>query len=153
VSAPDPRLGEIEAQQTKAVTDAMFGDVLRIIWTTYYFGADLQWHNARTGHVEQAETLLEEIEASEGDWGWLMQPADVAYLLTELRKRDNALARVDALADELAAEAIASRNVEREIRKGPPSTLSFVHAQHATIAHNHASRIRAAVTAAKGDGE
>jgi len=79
--------------------------------------------------------------------------SSIPYLLTELRKRDNALAKVEALAEEIAAESIVSRNVEREIRKGPPSMLSFVHAQHATIANNHAARIRAAVTAAKGDGD
>ena len=94
MTAPDPRVGEIEARLSASpahVANARFGDVLRIVWTTYYFGADLQWHNARSGDVENAETLTEEIEASEGDWGWMTAPADVAFLLAELRKAREAL--------------------------------------------------------------
>jgi hypothetical protein len=72
------------AATTKKVSEAAFGDVLRIIWTTYYFGADLRWHNARTGHVEDAETLMQEIEASSGDWAWLEPSNDRARLLSAL---------------------------------------------------------------------
>jgi hypothetical protein len=143
VTAPDPRLGEIEARHA-GITPGP--------WTTVRHDLSL-YIEAESGELNPIN-LGYVGNRPENDAEFIANaPTDVAYLLTELRKRDDALARVEALADELAAEAIASRNVEREIRKGPPSTLSFVHAQHATIAHNHANRIRAAVTAAKGDGE
>jgi hypothetical protein len=81
------------AAATKQVSEAAFGDVLRIIWTTYYFGADLKWHNARTGHMEDAETLMQEIEASSGDWAWLESSNDRTRLLS-------ALDAVDKLAEQ-----------------------------------------------------
>lgn len=69
------------------VHNPMFGDVLRIVWTTYYFGADLKWHNARSGEVEDAQTLVAELEASEGDWEWLIpgSGADTARLLAAVK--------------------------------------------------------------------
>jgi hypothetical protein len=167
VTAPDPRLGEIEARAAAATPGpwesgrGATSDGTEFV-TTYEqksaflalslnSGRSCLWlvYNgevipAVTGDGPRAQANAKFIASA---------PADVAYLLTELRKRDEVIARVEALAEEFDRESVASRNVEREIRKGPPSTLSFVHAQHATIAHNHASRIRAAVTAAKGDGE
>ncbi|QDF19555.1 hypothetical protein PP353_gp45 [Arthrobacter phage Kumotta] len=77
------RLGAAEGR----VRNPMFGDVLRIVWTTYYFGADLEWHNARSGEVENASTLVAEMEASEGDWEWLIpgSGADTARLLAAVK--------------------------------------------------------------------
>jgi len=142
MTAPDPRPGEIEARL--GVIDAAPWRVEQHDLSLWVHSAD-EGLEANLGYVGNRPHANAEFIAS--------APADVAYLLTELRKRDEVIARVEALAEEFDRESVASRNVEREIRKGPPSTLSFVHAQHATIAHNHASRIRAAVTAAKGDGE
>lgn len=64
----------------KSVANPSFGDVLRIVWTTYYFGADLQWRNARTGEVETADVLEAEMSAAEGDWEWMI-PGATARLL------------------------------------------------------------------------
>ncbi len=70
-------LAEIRGRATKPVSGAVFGDVIRIIWTTYYFGADSHWHNARTGDRETNETLSIEMEASQGDWEWLGSQASL----------------------------------------------------------------------------
>lgn len=66
----------------KSVFTASFGDILRIAWTTYYFGADLKWHNARTGDVEDPALLELGIRAARDDWAWLTPaaPTDVARL-------------------------------------------------------------------------
>lgn len=45
-----------------------FGEVVRIVWTTYYYGADNEWHNARTGAIETREDLIEEARTANGDW-------------------------------------------------------------------------------------
>lgn len=60
-----------QAVSKKAVHNAAFGDVLCVEWTTYYFGADLQWHNARTGQVKSAKDVADAQGFADGDWEWL----------------------------------------------------------------------------------
>jgi hypothetical protein len=45
-----------------------FGEVVRIGWCTFYFGADSHWHNARTGALESRNELLRLAAEVEGDW-------------------------------------------------------------------------------------
>ena len=116
MSAPDPRLGEIEARI------ALSGDV-----DTWY----------------STEEMVEALEFAGADAGTVATdaefiantPADIAYLLAELRKRDNALARVEEQC--VAADELASLVIGEDLQAG----LRLC-----------ARGIRAAVTAAKGDG-
>ena len=66
-------------------------------------------------------------------------PQDRDYLLAELRKRDDALARVEALADKWAA-----LGAEDDWAEGGMAD---------TVLSDAGRAIRAAVTAAKGDGD
>ena len=138
MTAPDPRLGEIEAIPEIAVATAAFG-----------------FHGAMCEPVSFPEDWHDEIRAALE----AAAPHMHAYLLAELRKRDQALAMVEALAGELEQEATASNAVVNNVRYSS-NRLSDMdrltitqHEHHSTIAVNHAARIRAAVTAAMGGGD
>ncbi|ERB53488.1 hypothetical protein N806_20310 [Rhodococcus sp. P27] len=46
---------EAEARAGREFPADAFGEVVRIGWATHYFGADNEWHNARTGAIETRE--------------------------------------------------------------------------------------------------
>jgi len=67
----DASLAEPAEEHTKAEREFpadAFGEVVRIGWATYYFGADNEWHNARTGAIETREDLIKEARSANGDW-------------------------------------------------------------------------------------
>jgi len=100
--------------------------------------------------VSAPDPRLGEIEARLNSTAPITSPADVAYLLTELRKRDDALARVEALHQPVDAAMYAGNGVHKvkvctgcgtddgNWQRWPCPTVNA---------------IRAAVTVAKGDGE
>lgn len=73
----------LAAATSKTVHEATFGDILRTGWCTYYYGADNQWHNARTGQViDDLEALEEERNADDEVSVWLTDSTpDLARLL------------------------------------------------------------------------
>ena len=115
----DPRVGEIEARLAAATPGPWFLDA---------DGDSGVYTEARASNSssEIASAFRREDEAFIA-----AAPADVAYLLAELRKAHEALARVDAIATDL--DEMAS------LRSGSPDTRS-----------NVANRLRAAVAAANG---
>lgn len=143
----DPRVGEIQARLDAATPGP--------------------WRAARNEREVNMWVLSEDLML-EANLGYLGNhpeknayfianaPADVAYLLAQLRARDEALGRVEALGAEMEAEAVANRNVATNLRNEWGSTNreeTARHEQAAVIAENHATRIRAAVAAAKGAGD
>lgn len=151
MTAPDPRLGEIEARhaavESKTVHNAVFGDILRTGWCTYYFGADNHWHNARTGQVvEDLEALEDERLAEDEVSEWLTPnaPADVAYLLAELRKARDKLAAVSVLAETWRYKGEFGWGSWQE-GHGPD--------QEGYVLDQASSALRAAVAAATGGGD
>jgi len=126
VTAPDPRLGEIEARLA-AITKLGEWEMTRandvVIYDPNGFGA-----YRKVAHAD-ANWDAEFIAHS---------PGDIAYLLAELRDRDGKLARVEDLIGWLDA---ASADDEPMYAKGKVSARAT------------ADRLRAAVAAAKGDGE
>ena len=139
MTAPDPRLGEIEARLARR--DAMIEDGSDKITRTrcndperdgfhsqhpYQVSTETSHHNSYISHLEALAD-------------------SVPYLLTELRKRDNALAAIEKLLHEkykLWAEIC-----------GNTCSKDILGVDHDAIADEVAAAIRAAVTAAKGGGE
>lgn len=106
---------QLAADQSKTVNDAKFGDVLRTGWCTYYFGADSQWHNARTGEVIQdLEALEDERQADDEVSVWLTTPTDVARLIGAVEAVLLLAGKYDHEADRLAAKA--ERFIPGEVR-------------------------------------
>jgi len=121
VSAPDPRLGEIEARK---VTTELEG--IRARATAYRI-----WGT----HGRHA-------------------PQDRAFLLTELRKRDEVIARVEALAEMWHKRGESDMAYSKTI---PDEDIAMAiltdGAARVENARHIRNAIRAAVTAAKGDGD
>ncbi|MER5837592.1 MULTISPECIES: hypothetical protein [Streptomyces] len=67
---------EAEARAGRVFPADAFGEVVRIGWATYYFGADNEWHNARTGAIETREALIKEACSANGDWYRLVPDTD-----------------------------------------------------------------------------
>ncbi|HCF99587.1 MAG TPA: hypothetical protein DEV93_03485 [Chloroflexi bacterium] len=133
MTAPDPRLGEIEGRLSKAEAGPWFLDSDGV--SIYYV-----FHN---GDTLDRDKLA---ESSGADAEFIANaPTDVAYLLTELRKRDDALAAIEKLLDEKYKlwAAICGNTCSKDI----------LGVDHDAIADEIAAAIRAAVTAAMGDGE
>lgn len=122
MTAVDPRVGEIENRLNAASSGA---------WTASHekFGSAVTAGRTRFGpHVVAQVRTISNAEFI------AHSPSDVAYLLAELRKRDEALARVEAACDRVI------NNEDGHKPPGPP---------HPTQQQATAIRIRAAVT---GDG-
>ena len=67
---------EAEVRAGREFPADAFGEVVRIGWATYYFGADNEWHNARTGAIETREALIKEARSANGDWYRLVPETD-----------------------------------------------------------------------------
>ena len=153
MTAPDPRVGEIEdrlnALESKTAHNAVFGDILRTGWCTYYFGADSKWHNARTGEAIQDLDALEDERLAEdevSEWLTPHSPSDVAYLLAELRKRDEALTRIEALAEQWTKRGEHDMAFSKTI---PDEDIAMVLLTEGASMVENARHIRNAL---KGDG-
>jgi hypothetical protein len=124
VTAPDPRLDEIQAR-----LDAANAELDRL--TEGNPGANWRW--SIPANPERDSDLI--LSAS---------IADIAYLLAELRKAREALARVEAVADDLATQSdgLGLDYSDDDFDRG------WHGANRAAV-----DQLRAAVAAAKGDGE
>ena len=89
MSAPDPRLGEIEARLSAATPGPWVIDSIE----SGEHGVFAEEHHRLGCGTSQVAGFMTKANAEL----LVNAPADVAYLLTELQKRDNALARVEAL--------------------------------------------------------
>ena len=140
MTAPDPRVGEIEARLSVATP-----------------GPWVEWHENGTPGQLEAYNCPPATGAFLIDYGadWDQKqkdatfiahtPADVAYLLAELRKAREALTRVEGFLDndEDKLYAAICRNTCGKDIYG---------VDHEAIATTIATDLRAAVAAAKGDG-
>ncbi len=119
MTAPDPRLGEIEARDRVA-------EFAR------------QWR--MNPNIDPSGTIYNvwfDVKAEDVE----LNLNDIETILAELRKRDEALARVEALADEWESQA------------GPGTRAEEVFGLQKVSVGFAVKSIRTAVTAAKGDGE
>lgn len=168
MTAPDPRVGEIEARLAAASKGPWQAGVAATsdgseVCTTYeqkkaFLALSLNEGDRPLWIVDNGEV----IPAATGDGPNAGQnaefianaPADVAYLLAELRKAHEALERVEELTTQLLNESKGNRSTANELRKGELTYQNRedirAHEQASVIGRNHASRIRAAVAAAKG---
>lgn len=132
MTAPDPRLGEIEARLA-AITP---GD-WKYHTGTYVVEVLPEFDLHR---FDQMSTEIFKVLESDGDGVFAANsPADVAYLLAELRKRDEELARVDS-------------NVRVLARRLLDAELSDAFDVLDALVEGEISLSRAAVSAATGGG-
>ena len=107
MTAPDPRLGEIEARVARR--EAMIEDGSDKITRTRC--NDPESHYTHSPHPKQVAI---EVSLHNSYVSHLEALADsVPYLLTELRKRDDALARVEALHTPVDAAMYAGNGVHK----------------------------------------
>lgn len=128
MTAPDPRLDEIQARLSKAsIHDGPWAVEEDETW-----GAKVYVREPGFGTMYICENLTQQEDGRADAEFIAAAPADVSYLLAELRKAREALAKVDLALDAMDAGVA--------IRSGDPRTKSHT----ATV-------IRAAVAAVKGD--
>ena len=138
---PDPRLDEIQAR-LDAATPGPWETMRSGLLGTRVVRVDGEWDGLIP---DEFVTLVTPALRIYCDADLIANaPADLAFLLAELRKAHEALERVEALADELATQS--------EGRGLDYSDDDFDRGWHGA---NRAvvDQLRAAVAAAKGDGE
>ena len=140
MTAPDPRVGEIEARLAAATpgpwevrTDDLTDDVDVVHDQEHVSFVASCGHKAQPGIYADAEFIAN-------------APADVAYLLAELRKAHEALGRVEGVATDLATRgtAIEAKGYNGSINSNINEGRSIGYLEGARL-------IRAAVAAANGD--
>lgn len=136
MTAPDPRLGEIEARLAAAtpgpwvahdLSDAVYSPDDKTGWWWVWQESKLPYYGAvmeptdrspndgsiGVAAIEDNHTGVQE----KADAEFIANaPADVAYLLAELRKRNDALAKVEDLAKYLDTLAHGDQHYARHIR-------------------------------------
>lgn len=144
MTAPDPRLGEIEARLT-AATPGPWETMKSGLLGTRVVAVDGEWDAIVP---DEFVTLVTPSLRKPADAEFIAHsPSDVAYLLAELRKRDDALDRVGTVAGSLEARAFMN---DRNTAAGLYDEAMELAADAASsIAREAAAQLRAAVT---GDG-
>lgn len=140
MTAPDPRVGEIEARLT-GITPGPWKTVRHDL-SLYVEAESGELNPINLGYVGNRPENDAEFIAN--------APADVAFLLVELRKAREALQRVEGVAGRLEARAALNARVSGT---GIYDDAMQLAADAATsIATITATDLRAAVAAANGDG-
>lgn len=151
MTAPDPRLGEIEGRlgaATPGPWDFAGNEIDNI--PDYASANPVPWAQVMECEVSCMSYCYGgsiNMTISEGNREFISHsPADVAYLLAELRKRDDALAKVEGVAADLAERGGAID------AKGHNGSINGYRHEGRGVGYQEGSRlIRAAVTAAMGD--
>lgn len=138
MTASDPRVGEIEARLAAATPGPWFLDA---------DGDSGVYTEARASNSssEIASAFRREDEAFIAH-----APADVAYLLAELRKAHEALARVEELASAWTARGEHDMAFSKTV---PDEDIAMVLLTEGASMVENARHIRAAVAAANGGGQ
>ena len=152
MTAPDPRVGEIENRLAAATPGPWKADTATrgdcVVWGPN--GRFLMNAQAEPHWVEYpGEKRAVSFDVDRRNCEFIAHaPADVAYLLAELRKAQEALGRVEAVATDLATRgaAIEAKGYNGSINSNINEGRSIGYLEGARL-------IRAAVAAAKGDGE